>query len=118
MSTELPDRMEKLFPGAIFLPLAFRFAAAFGLMALHLALPSELTHPPIRENYYLLGLLALFLESVWESVRSIRTTGSSPWMAWRRAGRWCGWSAPIPRRFPGRGLGARAGSSFPGSADG
>nr|WP_320133940.1 ATP-binding protein [uncultured Holophaga sp.] len=58
--------------GAPFLPLAFRFGAAFGLMVLQLALPPD---PRGGETVYL-GLLALlFLESLWETLRSQKRSG-------------------------------------------
>jgi two-component system, NtrC family, sensor histidine kinase PilS len=73
-------------PGALFLPLAFRFAVSFGLAILQLALPMDSLHPPAGENFYLFVLLGLFLECVWEVSRSVRRTGqifstpSQPWI--------------------------------------
>lgn len=74
--------------GAPFLPLAFRFAASFGLAILHLALPSEGGRPPAGEAFYLACLTLLFLESAWEVWRSTAKTGhpfSLPSMGWIRA---------------------------------
>lgn len=61
--------------GAPFLPLAFRFAASFGLIVLQLALPSEPGPRPQGEAAYLLLLLLMFAESAWEAARSLETTG-------------------------------------------
>lgn len=57
--------------GVPFLPLAFRFAASFGLLALHLALPPE-GRPPAGEFFYLACLGLFFGESVWEMMRAQR----------------------------------------------
>ncbi len=61
--------------GSPFLPLAFRFATAFGLFVLHLALPQEQGQPLPSEGLYLLGLMCFFLESVWEASRAMRDSG-------------------------------------------
>lgn len=58
-----------------FLPLAFRFSTAFGLFVLHLALPQEQGQPLPGEGLYLIGLMAFFLESVWEASRAMRDSG-------------------------------------------
>ena len=55
---------------APFLPLAFRLAASFGLIALHLALPWEGGAALPGEGLYLVLLLALFVESAWEVHRA------------------------------------------------
>jgi len=57
-----------------FLPLAFRFAVAFGLMALHLALPWE--GPAPGEGAYMAILAFLFLESAWEARRMSDLAGN------------------------------------------
>ena len=72
-------------PGALFLPLAFRFGVSFGLAILQLALPVDATRPPVGENLYFVLLLGLFLECIWESTRSLRRTGqafSTPTLPW------------------------------------
>ncbi len=53
-----------------FLPLAFRLAASFGLIVLHLALPLESPSGVQGEGLYLTVLAVLFAESVWEVHRS------------------------------------------------
>ena len=72
---------------APFLPLAFRLGAAFGLFALHLALPADTPGPLPGEGLYLAGLAILFAESLWEAHRSTRA-GLSPFatpsQAWIR----------------------------------
>jgi len=75
-------------PSDPFLPLAFRFAVAFGLIVLQLALPVDTVHPAAHENVYLGILLLLFLESAWEAGHFLRTTGklfSTPSLRWIRA---------------------------------
>jgi two-component system sensor histidine kinase PilS (NtrC family) len=62
---------------APFLPLAFRLAAAFGLIALQLALPAETTEGMSGEGFYLACLALLFAESVWEALRS-NASGRAP----------------------------------------
>ena len=72
---------------APFLPLAFRLAASFGLMVLHLALPWEGAGSPQGEALYLGILAALFAESIWEVYRSSsqgRKPFSTPAPAWIR----------------------------------
>jgi two-component system, NtrC family, sensor histidine kinase PilS len=73
--------------GAPFLPLAFRVAAAFGLMVLHLALPQDSTFSPAGEWLYV-GLLALFfLESILEARGNLERYGSlfaTPTRPWIR----------------------------------
>jgi two-component system sensor histidine kinase PilS (NtrC family) len=61
--------------GAPFLPLAFRFAASFGLAVLHLALPGDPVRPPVGEAIYLACLGAFFVESAWEASRSLARAG-------------------------------------------
>ncbi|MBP1628622.1 MAG: pilS [Holophagaceae bacterium] len=58
--------------GAPFLPLAFRFAASFGLLVIHLALPPELN---AGEGFYLAFLAILFLESILEALQAQKTSG-------------------------------------------
>lgn len=58
--------------GVPFLPLAFRFAASFGLLVLHFALPPEAIQGRAGEPFYLLTLAAFFLESIWEMARAQR----------------------------------------------
>ena len=70
-----------------FLPLAFRFAASFGLAILHLALPPDPTRLPVGESLYLIGLACFFAESVWEASKSIAKEGhpfSTPSTNWIR----------------------------------
>lgn len=57
--------------GAPFLPLAFRFATSFGLFVLHLSLPQEQASSPLHEWLYLAVLALFFIESAWESSRSL-----------------------------------------------
>ena len=74
-------------PGALFLPLAFRFGVTFGLAVLQLALPVDANRPPIGEGIYLLLLLALFVECLWEMGRSLMDTGqafATPTLPWIR----------------------------------
>ena len=73
--------------GAPFLPLAFRFAASFGLAVLHLALPSDMGRQPTGETVYLLCLIAFFAESTWEASRSLSRRGhafATPSLSWIR----------------------------------
>ncbi len=73
--------------GAPFLPLAFRFAASFGLAVLHLALPGEPSRQPTGETLYLAGLVAFFAESVWEASHSLSHQGhpfATPSLGWIR----------------------------------
>lgn len=57
---------------ALFLPLAFRLGVSFGLIVLHLALPTETLGALPGEGFYLWTLAAMFGEGVWEAWRSIR----------------------------------------------
>ncbi len=70
-----------------FLPLAFRFAASYGLVVLHLSLP-PLTETGLRgDGVYLLLLGVFFLEALWEGVRNQRLLGSpfaTPELGWVR----------------------------------
>lgn len=72
MSNLFSIRSESPSQGAPFLPLAFRFAASFGLLVLHLALPPETKS---GELIYLAFLALLFLESVLEALQSQKATG-------------------------------------------
>jgi len=60
---------------APFLPLAFRFAASFGLLVLHLALPLEGSRPAPGEGLYVAILLLLLLESIGEMAQSHQRSG-------------------------------------------
>ena len=57
---------------APFLPLAFRFGVTFMLLVLHLALPDETLGLLPGSGFYLVALVAMFAESVWEAHRSSR----------------------------------------------
>jgi len=73
--------------GAPFLPLAFRFAASFGLAVLHLALPLDPARPPVGEAMYLTFLAIFFVESAWEVSRSVSLKGqpfATPSVGWIR----------------------------------
>lgn len=73
--------------GAPFLPLAFRFAASFGLAVLQLSLPLDPTRLPVGEGVYLACLAFFFVESAWEAWRSIARWGqafATPSMGWIR----------------------------------
>lgn len=70
-----------------FLPLAFRFAASFGLIILHLSLPLVPETAQLGAEVYLLGLAIFFLEALWEGVRNQRLLGSpfaTPELSWVR----------------------------------
>jgi len=74
-------------PGTLFLPLAFRFGVSFGLAILQLALPVDTVRPPVGENLYLLLLLVMFVECLWEIGRSLVETGqvfATPSLPWIR----------------------------------
>jgi two-component system sensor histidine kinase PilS (NtrC family) len=73
--------------GAPFLPLAFRFAASFGLAVLHLALPLDPVRPPVGELLYLACLALFFAESAWEASRILALKGqpfATPSVGWIR----------------------------------
>ena len=73
--------------GAPFLPLAFRFAASFGLAVLHFALPGDPARQPTGEALYLTCLGAFFAESIWEASRSLARRGqafATPSLGWIR----------------------------------
>ena len=87
MHSELPVPRAAAVSGAPFLPLAFRFATAFGLAVLHLALPLDPARPPVGEALYLVGLACFFAESAWEVSRSIRLQKqpfATPSLGWIR----------------------------------
>ncbi len=80
-------RMQAPETGAPFLPLSFRFFASFGLLVLHLALPVEGRASGPGESIYLIALLLLLAESVWESGRGLQAMGRffpTPRIAWIR----------------------------------
>ena len=85
---QAPLRSSPDSPGAPpFLPLAFRFAASFGLIILHLSLPSVPDSAQRGADVYLLGLAICFLESLWEGTRAQRLLGSpfaTPELGWVR----------------------------------
>ncbi|HJW73474.1 MAG TPA: ATP-binding protein [Geothrix sp.] len=71
---------------APFLPLSFRLFASFGLLVLHLALPTEGVPGP-GEGLYMLALAVLLVESAWECGRGLRGMGllfPTPRLAWIR----------------------------------
>lgn len=73
--------------GSLFLPLAFRFGVSFGLVILQLALPPDTLRPPQEETLYLVLLMAIFAECIWEATRSVQRTGSAfamPSLPWVR----------------------------------
>lgn len=84
----LPTLHDRAAPqgNAPFLPLAFRFAVAFGLVALHLALAGESSSPVVGETAYLAALTAFFLEACWEAWRNLErrqqafATPTLPWV--------------------------------------
>jgi two-component system sensor histidine kinase PilS (NtrC family) len=87
MVFEFPKFKDDARAKAPFLPLAFRVGAAFGLMVLQLALPSETAGGAPGEALYLVLLGLLFAEAVWEISRSIRRGGApfdTPSPAWIR----------------------------------
>lgn len=87
MHSEPHSPRAKAASGAPFLPLAFRFAASFGLAVLHLALPGDPGRQPTGETLYLICLVAFFVESVWEAARSLARCGqafATPSLKWIR----------------------------------
>ena len=77
MSPQDPPPDHASVQSAPFLPLAFRLGVAFGLMVLHLALPTETASALPGEVFYLAALALLFAESVWEVGRA-RRRGRTP----------------------------------------
>lgn len=72
---------------APFLPLAFRLAASFGLLVLHLCLPQDAV-PREGEDLYVCLLAAFTLEATWEASRAVRRQGHPfdiPPLGWIRA---------------------------------
>jgi two-component system sensor histidine kinase PilS (NtrC family) len=67
-----PAMLDVRMEAAPFLPLAFRFGVTFMLLVLHLALPDETLGQRPGSSFYLLVLVAMFAESVWEANRSGR----------------------------------------------
>ena len=84
-------RMGSLEAGAPFLPLSFRLFASFGLVVLHAALPAEGRASGPGEQTYLVVLLLLFVESLWESGRGLKAmdrlfpTPRIGWIRWNLA---------------------------------
>jgi two-component system sensor histidine kinase PilS (NtrC family) len=86
-----PDPPYQAPPSPVFLPLAFRFAAASGLLVLHLAFPAEV-HDALRgEGLYLICLAAFLAESAWEMARNLGSGNKAfaaptlPWIRWNLA---------------------------------
>ncbi len=77
--------------GSPFLPLAFRVGATFTLLVVHLAFPSETLTPAPGDGVYVLILLALLAESLWEVSQNVQRHGSlfaTPgrrWILWNLA---------------------------------
>ncbi len=86
---QLPGRRSQAAPSAPpFLPLAFRFAASFGLLVLQVALPGASEPSLPGTGIYLVGLCLFFLEALWEAARSQRYLGApfaAPSLTWVRA---------------------------------
>jgi two-component system, NtrC family, sensor histidine kinase PilS len=64
-------RMGMTDASAPFLPLSFRLFASFGLLILHAALPADGRASGPGERAYLVTLLVMLAESLWESGRSL-----------------------------------------------
>lgn len=80
-------RMQTPEANAPFLPLSFRVFATFGLLLLHLALPMEGRASGAGESFYLLTLLVLLAESLWETGRGLLAMDRffpTPRVAWIR----------------------------------
>ncbi len=81
------DSMSSAEAGASFLPLSFRFFASFGLLALHMALPSDVRAGGPGELVYLGMLLVFFGEAAWEVAQGLRSRGQlfpTPGLGWIR----------------------------------
>jgi two-component system sensor histidine kinase PilS (NtrC family) len=76
---------------APFLPLSFRLFTSFGLLVLHAALPPESRASGPGESFYLMVLLLLLAESIWESGRGLKAmdqlfpTPRIGWIRWNLA---------------------------------
>jgi len=72
---------------APFLPLSFRFFAAFGLLVVHVALPQEGGAAGPGERLYLVLLGLMFVEAAWEAGRGLLRQGQlfpTPDISWIR----------------------------------
>jgi two-component system sensor histidine kinase PilS (NtrC family) len=81
------DSALKAAPSPVFLPLAFRFAAASGLLILHLAFPHETTEAIRGETFYLVAMAGLLAECGWEMARNLAAGHSAftaPTLPWIR----------------------------------
>ncbi len=80
-------RMRTPEASAHFLPLSFRLFASFGLLVLHFALPAEGRASGPGESVYLIALLLMLSEAVWESGRGLWAMDQlfpTPRIAWIR----------------------------------
>ncbi|MDP1830670.1 MAG: ATP-binding protein [Geothrix sp.] len=80
-------RMRAPEASAPFLPLSFRLFASFGLLVLHAALPAEGRASGPGESIYLIALLLMLAEAVWESGRGLLAMDQifpMPRIAWIR----------------------------------
>jgi len=86
MFPQVPAFADDTVQASPFLPLAFRLGVTFGLMVLQLALPADTLGPLPGEGFFMACLALLFLESVWETHRSVRrglspfATPAAPWI--------------------------------------